>query len=441
MRRERSAMLLAIGVAACGRSGLLGEDAPDFDDAAAGEHAGGTGGDAAGSGGSAGSDSGTACADPDGDGDGYDRIECGGDDCDDRSASIHPGVDDDVEPTGQWIQETLAVGMKGQLPAIVIDSAGWLHIAYTGGDYCSSQTWYATNRGGTWQHEIAAEAAPDNLANPPRIRLSTSGEPMVLHSASCGPPLKLYKRKNGVWEIEDVGSHESDWELQLSGNTPHVIKAGYSGLSYLTLPNPGYQELVLDPDHADYVSLSLDAGQARVVYQGLSAVSGRSLRYVTGYQNGVLTHELVHSGPEAGWDASAAFGADGSVHVAHRICKNGCALGELHYALRENGVWTDREVDLDDAGTGIDVALESNGRVHIVYGKGGYFSGAYYALLDADDGHTLETLETQGEKSFPAIAVDSASVVHVLFHRSGELRYAVRYPDSGVDRDCDGAND
>jgi hypothetical protein len=40
------------------------------------------------------SDTGEPCAQPDADGDGHDRVECGGEDCDDGDAAIHPGAEE-----------------------------------------------------------------------------------------------------------------------------------------------------------------------------------------------------------------------------------------------------------------------------------------------------------------------------------------------------------
>ena len=39
-------------------------------------------------------DTDTACQEPDADGDGHDSVECGGDDCDDGDAAVHPGADE-----------------------------------------------------------------------------------------------------------------------------------------------------------------------------------------------------------------------------------------------------------------------------------------------------------------------------------------------------------
>src|SRR5262245_46683199 len=62
------------------------------------------------------------CAFADADGDGHAAIECGGDDCEDGDATIHPGAPDN---TGQWTLSTVDAGPATfRSVALALDAAG-----------------------------------------------------------------------------------------------------------------------------------------------------------------------------------------------------------------------------------------------------------------------------------------------------------------------------
>ncbi len=62
------------------------------------------------------SDSDTSCQDADADADGHDRVDCGGDDCDDDNAAVHPGADEACD--------LVDTDCDGVIPAEELDADG-----------------------------------------------------------------------------------------------------------------------------------------------------------------------------------------------------------------------------------------------------------------------------------------------------------------------------
>jgi len=128
----------------------------------------------AGSGGSSGAGgSGAACSSPDVDGDGFDMIECGGTDCDDRDPGLYPG-----SPMGFTVEVVTQFPRMADVTdraqdrdvAAAVDANGNVVIAFEG----NSGFWFGRLSNGTWDLQAVSPMANPTLSDP-SIAVSGSG--------------------------------------------------------------------------------------------------------------------------------------------------------------------------------------------------------------------------------------------------------------------------
>jgi hypothetical protein len=137
-----------------------------------GDDSAGTG---AGSGGSSGAGgSGPTCAATDVDQDGFDSIECGGTDCDDRDPGLYPGspMGFAVEVVAQFPRMTDNTDLaENRDVAAAIDVNGNVVIAFEG----NSGLWFGRLSNGTWDLQAVSPMANPTLSDP-SIAVSGGGE-------------------------------------------------------------------------------------------------------------------------------------------------------------------------------------------------------------------------------------------------------------------------
>lgn len=155
-------------------------------------------------------------------------------------------------------------------------------------------------------------------------------------------------------------------------------------------------------------------------------------------QLGAWTTETLFDPGHDGWDGSLAIGSDGTVHlVAIDPAQFGGVTG-VEYYHRVDGQWTIVEIGSGptEYEFGTDIALDSQGRPHVVYHSGtanlnasGADSDLMYAVL-GDAGWEIETVVSSGDVGkFASLALDSQDRPHISYfdwqtRTSGRVMYA-----------------
>lgn len=365
---------------------------------------------------------------PDYDADGFDRPECGGDDCDDLDAATHPGAAD--PPGEEWSFETVdAAGRTGLFTSIAVDAAGAVHVAYY--DFGRQQLRHAQNVGGVWTTEDVGDSASiEYLA----IAVAPDGTPHVSYSVAS--VLWVASRVDGEWlaEIATLPASQHDIAIDELGAVHLAFYAGgdlgYSqgdGISWIDdiVDDPGDTDTGVDPSIA-----VMPDGTVQITYNWNS--SG-DLRRASG-TFGDWTVETVDNAGRCGIRSSVAVDAGGRLHVSY-VAYDG-AREDLLYAEGGDFGWITQTLDtrgLTGQSTSLD--LDARGRVHIVYPD--WENDELRYATEWDGVFTLESIDVGETGWYPSLDIVGGEM-HVSYHDvgAGDLRYAHRAVP--VDEDCDG---
>ncbi len=409
---KRRYLALALALLGCGSRSALLEPIPERD---------------------AGSD---ACSNPDRDGDGHARLECGGDDCNDQDPSIHPGAPDPIESAGAWIEETVYVGGNPSSPALALDPAGGVHMAFgeSGDDCTKDQLRFASRALGTWQVE---EVGASVNGYQPALDFAPSGTAMIAFGPGCGEGSGVHfaERVGTGWQVSVLPASVSGWiDMSVAPDgTPHVAAPEFEGLDHFFRTSSGWQKEAIDLTPSSFYFPSIRITDNLSVHVAYHVSGLGELRHAVGGSGGYTTEGIDNQG-YAGRYASLALEGS-SVHIAYQAED----AGELRYATLQGDVWNHVVVASGGAGSGASLALAPGGEPHFVYSKGGYAEGTYYARR-VGNGFEEEAIETASQYSYPSIAIEASGVIHIGFKRNGEVHHAYRNPENGIDQDCDGSD-
>jgi hypothetical protein len=378
------------------------------------------------------------CPNPDRDRDGYAALECGGIDCDDLSAEVHPGA---VE-TSEWTVEVIDVECRGD-GLITMDEAGHAHVVAE----CPGVT-YWTNASGTWESELLPLVRPFADLEVP-FGLEWAAGVHLLAYVRDGPDVVYARRDESAWSRYEINMWSiREHELVVLDGAPCVVGTCDEAELCVDCRSP-------DGSWTSFARVT-NGGQTCCTAASVVRVGNReSLRagwgaFYPGVPVGPYGHLFEQT--EDGWfsentpvsmDAIAADSL-GRIHVAY--FGTGEPAHEVphqtRYAMRDGGVWYDElvyeqfedggdEQDADLVVTDRDVSVVAvRGRELVVVKAGGSWQGA---IVDPD------YAAARGGAGTPRLAARGADV-HLVYQggRDAGLRYARRSPAEGIDNDCDG---
>lgn len=298
-----------------------------------------------------------------------------------------------VAATPGWVAESV---VNSSFPviqdlSIAADSVGNAHIHYSSsidliGSDRISRSYYATNATGAWAPLLVHERSSPSR-NLPNADIALDSQNTVHVSFLDSGSLAYAIYASGTWVIRNVD-------------------IGYCGGA-----------LALDP-----------AGNSHIGYFG-----NGGLRYATNI-SGSWTSSLV-VGPTRSClnngEVSLGVDAAGNAHIAHRGNNN-----SLMYATNQGGAWTVSVVDQAATMVGTSLAVDTSGRVHIVYIN--YITSQLNYAQNVSGTWTIETIESGdnyfSELSAPSLSLDATGNAHVSYYAChspinypcayGELRYA-----------------
>ena len=381
----------------------------------------------------------------DADGDGYLAADCGGDDCDDLDAGVHPGVIEVEHWTAELIDPEALSGCEA---AMVLDSAGTAHVLYLhslldGIEWVGGDLRYGTNGLGSWVSTTVEQQEARGHA--PSIAVDSADALHGIYLDWSDDSLRYLTNANGDWEFLTIDSWVQYLNAIALDEDDGVHVAYYRGhpstgqLSYATNAHDFWDLVTVDEDEGSgsFADMALDdSGTAHISYY---YIAEQSLRYATNAGGDWVVTTVDDSGESTGWYTSIALAADSAVHIAYQ---NGVDHHLMH-ATDAGGSWTNEPVDVGC--DGIDepsIAVDTSGALHIAYTC--YYpewpdSVLRYAV---HRGNTwiIETAEGIDSALYPSLVLDPADGSHIALcdGRSNEVWYVTRPAGDGIDNDCDG---
>jgi hypothetical protein len=381
------------------------------------------------------------CDVPDADGDEHDAIDCGGDDCDDQDATIHPGAPDNA--AGQWTLSTVAPGPGTfRSVALALDAAGQPRLAYA--EKGETDLHWAEPSGAGWKTEVVKDA----WSGPTRsvsLALDATGAAHISYAAGG---LRRAFGAPGAWQAEmidpTVGTNYFATSIAAADGALHIAYRQVSSIRYARQGGAAWTIVSIAPNGsasgAD-VSIGLDAGNAvhisyESVAQGMFGTTVVRYATNTGGDFQIEDIDTFPAGLGQTYDA-LAVSPEGLVHIAYR---DGSQKA-LRLATGKSGSWARETVDAsDDAGAHASIALDGSGAAHIAYHAAG--TGELRHATNKGGKWVIEPVDASGDTGlYTSVKVGSAGQVHIGYVDAGAQ--AVRHATSaavmdGIDQDCDG---
>ncbi|MCC7540423.1 MAG: hypothetical protein IT379_29675, partial [Deltaproteobacteria bacterium] len=307
-------------------------------------------------------DASVSCSPPDRDGDGHAAVACGGDDCDDGDADVHPGAAD--QGFDARVLDGIP-GYEGQEIAAELDAAGGLHVAYH---------WRSEDRDREALRYLLLSAADEvvvredahrssdtlmsRVGRDASIAIDAAGDPWVsfIDQWSTGRVFFFVgPRRAGTWTFESPEGGEQHTTLALSADgAAHVA---VSGVRYLTDAGGAWSNESVAAGRNPRIAVAPD-GTVHVVYADAGGVH-HARRGASGWTTDVLEAFAVAPTPHPG--VVMRVGASGAIHVAY---SNGTEL--VHAALAPSGTWS-RETVAINPSVPQSVLELADGRVGIAF--------------------------------------------------------------------------
>ncbi|HSJ53907.1 MAG TPA: hypothetical protein VLC52_09185 [Anaerolineae bacterium] len=328
-----------------------------------------------------------------------------------------------------WHPEYVVTTGQTEATSLALDRNGYPHIAYYVASeedlayaYWDGQDWHIRTIDSAESAWVSVSLALDDEDNA-HVSYFDEGYPDSL--------LKYAYREGATWHVETVDSKGGGWwrynsiAVDANGN-PHLacLDAAANTLVY------GRKEALtwhIEPvaytgSAGEWNALALDgSGHPHISYHD-HFTSG--LKYA--YHDGTTWNLQVVDAEEysAGKFPSLALDAEGEPHVSYLT---GVWPVALSYAYREGGTWHVETVEGNDTWRSTALALDPDGRPHIVY-DGPITVGLKYAWRNAGvwDIQTVDgSVVPSGHAS---LAVDDAGQPHVSYYDAGKqsLEYAFR---------------
>jgi hypothetical protein len=388
----------------------------------------------------------------DADRDGHLAISCGGDDCDDRDAGIHPGAPDPVDRDGEWTIER-PPELVGDDVSLALDPDGVVHISVHG-TVQPGGVLVGRRELGVWSRETAETAAGRGLHT--TLAIDPEGRSHLAYYGAPGAEAQLWYASDatGSWRSEPIGPATLDPALSrasiaIDAAGIHVAyhDAAARQLRFSSRVGPGQWETVTvdaTQDSGGFASLVLEGGRAHVAY--VRAAGGDvDLYYAVRPRVGVpfAAPELVDGEDSAGDFVTIRATLDGTLVLAYRN-RTRLALLAASRPAGDPLPFTTVTVEDDGApGAFAALALDAEGRAHVSHFDT-TTSDLRYTMFDREGTVASEAVPFAGDLpgiQSSAIAVGPDGTVHAIWSgRPGPPIYARRTKGAAIDQDCSGAD-
>lgn len=343
-----------------------------------------------------------------------------------NSSSVHTKI----QPEDSFVFEALAD--EGRYPAMAVDNAGALHIAYAKYDSDGMcQLFHVEGRSGAW---ITTEIGRDRKCWSINLAIDSEGFLHVAYLITEGfrDYIRYGSNTSGDWQFETV-TDASQWDIGMSVDIDGAAHISYYkfGLKYINKVGGVWSTPVtIDTECGQCEGMTTSIVNDSQNRPHISYVAGNreDNRYATQVAGNWQIQVL-----EAGDYGS--YGSDITVDTADKphISYHHVASRALHYATNASGDWV---VDtVDGYGVQNSIAVDPDAKVHLVYE---HYDGLKYATNAKGEWTPIAVSPVDGQSD---IAIDSNGRVHVVYN-TGYSDYQLYYAKpSGPDTDVDGVSD
>jgi hypothetical protein len=337
---------------------------------------------------------------PDLDGDDHQDAACGGDDCNDDDATIHPGV---ADPLGDCVDQNCdgIDAPDGDLDGH--DSVG------CGGDDCndlSSETYPGAP-------DTVGDARDENCDGIDGVDADGDRRASIASGADDCDDRDAAVHPGAIdqgWVTETVASPGGAYpSLALdSDGLAHIAHDWLGDLLYSTNASGSWETEVVDAGaSADNCSVVVDANGAVHVSYRANEDAGKVLRYASN-STGAWGTETVDDSGHVGWGPGLVIDSTGAVHIVYE------AMDGMTHLTNASGLW-ESETFPSSAYQDIAVAIDANDALHMVAVNGGPPPDLYYAA-NTSGAWVSEAIDEAHRHSTGAslsIAADVNGAVHV----------------------------
>ena len=321
-----------------------------------------------------------------------------------------------VAATPGWVVESVAPTAGWTITSIATDSAGNAHIHYanvvsTGTAY-SFQSYYVTNETGAWSSLPVDQSLGPYGPYDVDVDVALDSQNTVHVSVVNSAGLTHATYASGAW-LREVVDPSARCEASLvldAANKAHVAYFTPTSLRYATNTSGAWANVVIEEfggslncgqrTHGS-VSLSVDAsGTTHIAYRGI----GNAVMYATN-QGGAWT---VSSHIPANNGSALAVDPRGAVHMVY----------SNQYTNNVSGTWIDETIQ----GPSLynpSLSLDAAGNAHVIYTNTAPYE-VRYASNSSGTWHitTLESVSPYSPEDMD-IALDSQGKVHISYPNSG----------------------
>lgn len=325
---------------------------------------------------------------------------------------------------------------QGYSPSIAVDDLGHAHIAYVT-DAWGGDLMYATNVHGLWETQVINNSG--DLQHP-AIALDRERKVHIAYAQGDGfeNQLKYTNNVSGSWApgttLVDSAHECASICIGLdSANNVHIsyMESSWGGYLIYLSSETGWRRLGIYPNAYSSSSMAVDRdGHVHLCFYGLTAWGGPG--YVTNAPDGIWQPSDTietnwRGGQMEGMVIDIAADRLSNPHISYVGSFNPPTSHEDHkYATRYGGLWQITNLDYGDFMSGCNsIAVDQNNNPHICY----YHipseeiryttnvSGAWEIRYVDNDVWEWETDNND-------IAVDTAGKVHICYEKGGEIKYA-----------------